>query len=80
MCSIGKYHDIEVEDDVTAFLEYENGATGVFIASTGEAPGSNRFEVVGDRGKIIVENEELTFYRLTQSEREFNATYTGGFG
>jgi predicted dehydrogenase len=80
MCSIGKYHDIEVEDDVTAFLEYENGATGVFIASTGEAPGSDRFEVVGDRGKIIVENEELTFYRLTQSEREFNASYTGGFG
>ncbi|MBT2699943.1 Gfo/Idh/MocA family oxidoreductase [Bacillus sp. ISL-40] len=80
MCRIGKYHDIEVEDDVTAFLEYENGATGVFITSTGEAPGSNRFEVAGDRGQIIVENEELTFYRLTQSEREFNASYTGGFG
>jgi predicted dehydrogenase len=76
----GKYHDIEVEDDVTAYVEYENGATGVFITSTGEAPGTNRFEIVGDRGKIVVENEELTFYRLTQSEREFNATYTGGFG
>ena len=61
-------------------MEYENGATGVFITSTGEAPGTNRFEIVGDRGKIVVENEELTFYRLTQSEREFNATYTGGFG
>ena len=78
--SFGKYHDIEVEDDVTAYVEYENGATGVFITSTGEAPGTNRFEIVGDRGKIVVENEELTFYRLTQSEREFNATYTGGFG
>ena len=80
VCSLGKYHDIEVEDEVTAFVEYENGATGVFIASTGEAPGTNRFEIVGDRGKIVVENEELTFYHLTQSEREFNSSYTGGFG
>jgi len=79
-CRLGKYHDIEVEDDVTAHVEYENGATGVFITSTGEVPGTNRFEIVGDRGKIVVENEKLTFYRLTQSEREFNATYTGGFG
>lgn len=79
-CCYGKYHDIEVEDDVTAYVEYENGATGVFITSTGEAPGTNRFEVVGDRGKIVVENDELKFYRLTQSEREFNASYKGGFG
>ncbi|MFP3125793.1 Gfo/Idh/MocA family oxidoreductase [Ectobacillus funiculus] len=79
-CSVGKYHDIEVEDDVTAYVEYENGATGVFITSTGEAPGTNRFEIVGDRGKIVVENEELVFYRLTQSEREFNASYKGSFG
>ena len=79
-CSFGKYHDIEVEDDVRAYVEYENGASGVFVTSTGEVPGTNRFEIVGDRGKIVVENEELTFYRLTQSEREFNETYTGGFG
>ncbi|MBT2654665.1 Gfo/Idh/MocA family oxidoreductase [Bacillus sp. ISL-18] len=78
--SLGKYHDIEVEDDVTAFVEYENGATGVFIASTGEAPGTNRFEIVGDRGKIVIENEELIFYQLSESEREFNSSYTGGFG
>jgi len=80
MSSSGKYHDIEVEDDVTAFLEYENGSTGVIIASTGEAPGTNRYEIVGDRGKIVVENEELVFYQLTQSEREFNSSYKGGFG
>jgi predicted dehydrogenase len=79
-CSIGKYHNIEVEDEVTAYAEYENGATGVFITSTGEAPGTNRFEIAGDRGKIVVENEEITFYRLTQSEREFNASYKGDFG
>lgn len=79
-CHYGKYHDIEVEDDVTAYMEYENGATGVFIASTGEAPGTNRFEIAGDHGKLIVENNELTFFRLTQSEREFNASFKGGFG
>lgn len=80
MCGLGKYHDIETEDDVTAYVEYENGATGVFITSTGEAPGTNRLEMVGDRGKLVVENEQLTFYQLVQSEREFNASYTGGFG
>ncbi len=79
-CHTGKYHNIEVEDDVTAYVEYENGATGVFITSTGETPGTNRFEIVGDRGKIVVENDTLTFYHLTQSEREFNSTFTGGFG
>ena len=71
LSGLGKYHEIEVEDDVTAYVEYENGATGVFITSTGEAPGTNRFEIVGDLGKLVLENEELTFYRLTQSEREF---------
>lgn len=79
-CHNGKYHNIEVEDDVTAYVEYENGATGVFITSTGEAPGTNRFEIVGNRGKMVVENNTLTFFRLTQSEREFNASFTGGFG
>src|SRR6185437_4904377 len=76
----GKYHDIEVEDDVTAYVEYENGATGLFVTSTGETPGTNRFEVAGDRGKIVVEDGKLTFWRLRQSEREFNREYKGGFG
>ena len=53
--AIGKYHKIEVEDEVTAYLTYKSGATGVFITSTGEAPGTNRLEVVGTRGKIVVE-------------------------
>ena len=61
-CIMSKYHDIEVEDDVTAFMDYENGATGVFIASTGEAPGTNRFEIAGDHGKIVVENDKLLFH------------------
>jgi predicted dehydrogenase len=79
-CSFGKYHDIEVEDDVTAYVEYENGATGVFVTCTGEAPGTNRFEVSGDMGKIVIENDQMTFWRNRISERRFNAEYTGGFG
>jgi len=53
-CHIGKYHDIEVEDDVTAYVEYENGATGVFVTTTGEDPGTNRFEIAGDMVRIVV--------------------------
>jgi predicted dehydrogenase len=79
-CGFGKYHDIEVEDDVTAYVEYENGATGVFVTSTSDTPGTNRFEVSGDRGKVVIENGNLTFWRNRISEREFNATFTGGFG
>jgi Predicted dehydrogenases and related proteins len=76
--SFGKYHDIEVEDDVTAYVEYSNGATGVFITSTGDCPGTNRFEVTGDRGKIIIENGKLTFWRLRVPERQFNKEFRGG--
>ncbi|WP_238655803.1 Gfo/Idh/MocA family protein [Paenibacillus piscarius] len=79
-CHFGKYRNIEVEDDVTAYVEYENGATGLFITTTGEAPGTNRFEITGDNGKIVIEDGKLTFYRLRTPEPQFNAEYTGGFG
>jgi len=62
-CGIGKRHNIEVEDEVTAYMEYKNGATGVFITSTGEAPGTNRLEIAGERGKVVLENDTLTFIR-----------------
>ena len=78
--SFGKYYDIEVEDDVTAYFEYDNGTTGTYITSTGEAPGTNRLEIACDMGKIVVENEEMIFYRNTVSEREFNSTNTSPFG
>ena len=58
-CGFGRYHDIEVEDDVTAYLEYESGATGVFIASTGESPGTNRLEITGERGRLVYEGGRL---------------------
>lgn len=78
--SFGKYYDIEVEDDVTAYFAYENGTTGTYITSTGEAPGENRLEIACDMGKLIVEKTNMTFYRNVISEREFNKTNTKPFG
>ena len=66
-CRLGHYHKIEVEDDVTAWFEYPNGATGVFITSTGEAPGTNRLEITGDLGRLVYEDNAI---RLTRNEIE----------
>jgi len=79
-CSFGKYHDIETEDDCTAFMEYENGATCTFIVSTGESPGVNRIEIIGDKGKLLIENGQILFWRNRISERKFNKEFSGGFG
>ena len=79
-CGYGKYYDIEVEDDVTAYMQYANGMTGVYITSTGEAPGTNRLEIACDMGQLIVENNKILFKRNVVSEREFNKTFTGVFG
>ena len=75
----GKWHDIEVEDDVTAYLEFEGGATGVFVTTTGDAPGTNRLEITGTRGKLVCENDKLIFDRLDVDEREWCATSKEGF-
>ena len=79
-CSFGKYHNIEVEDDVTAYVEYANGATGVFIASTGEAPGSNSIEFSCDHGKLVLEGEKLTFHRTTMPVSRFLKESPGMWG
>ena len=79
-CHFGKWHDIEVEDDVTAYFEYENGATGVFITTTGEFPGTNRFEISGRKGKLVVENDELVYYKLEEDLETYIKTATNGFG
>ena len=79
-CDYGKWHDIEVEDEVTAYFEYENGAKGVFITSTGEAPGTNRFEVSGTKGKLLCENEKLYFYKNAQDSKEFALDPKNTFG
>ena len=78
-CQLGRFHNIEVEDNVTAYLEYRNGATGTFVSSTGEAPGSNRFEIVGTRGKLVLENEQLQFTRNESDMIEFSKSARLGF-
>ncbi len=68
-CDEGKYHSIEVEDDATIFARYPNGATGTFITTTGEYPGTNRLEIAGEYGKIVLENGVLKHWRLEESEK-----------
>ena len=70
-CGLGTWHNIEVEDQVTAFMEYEGSCTGVFIASTGEAPGTNRFEIAGEGGKLVYEMGELSFIKNEMPSRQF---------
>lgn len=73
-CRFGQWHDIEVEDDVTTYVEYPNGATGTFITSTGDTPGTNRFEITMDRAKLVVEGDKLQMWELETAEPEFSAT------
>jgi predicted dehydrogenase len=78
-CQLGRFHDIEVEDNVSAYLEYRNGATGTFVSSTGEAPGSNRFEIVGTRGKLVLERDKLLFTRNDADMTHFSKSAKLGF-
>ena len=84
-CHFGKWHDIEVEDDVTCYCEYPNGATGVFITTTADAPGTNRFEVTGTKGTLIMDHDQdnkafnLYFKELEIDERVHCVTEQGGF-
>jgi len=78
-CHFGKWHDIEVEDDVTCYCEYPNGATGVFITTTADAPGTNRFEVTGTKGTLIFEKDKLYFKELEIDEREWMFSIGEGF-
>lgn len=78
-CEYGKWHDIEVEDEVTAFFKYDNGATGVFITTTGETPGTNRFEVSGTGGKLVCEGGQLKWYKNKMDSQVFSKTCEQGF-
>ncbi|MEY2408944.1 MAG: hypothetical protein QOF48_1614 [Verrucomicrobiota bacterium] len=78
-CQLGRFHDIEVEDNVTVHLEWGSGATGVFISSTGEAPGTNRFELAGTRGRLVLENNKLSFTRNEADMLEFSRAVRTGF-
>lgn len=76
---IGKRHPIEVEDEMSAILEYPNGAIGHFVTTTGEYPGTNRLEICGDRGKVVAEKGRLTFTRTTRNVTEVNETSPESF-
>ncbi|HAB16137.1 MAG TPA: Gfo/Idh/MocA family oxidoreductase [Verrucomicrobiota bacterium] len=78
-CQFGRWHRIEVEDQVTAYFEYANGATGTFLSSTGEAPGTNRFEIAGSRGRVVLENNRLTFTRNEADALDWSRTVNIGF-
>jgi predicted dehydrogenase len=73
-CRFGQYHRVEIEDDVTAYAEYPNGATGVFITTTGEAPGTKQLDVTGDRGRAVLSGDTITFWRTAVSVDEYIRT------
>jgi len=78
-CHEAKWHDIEVEDDVTAYMEFENGATGVFVTTTADAPGTNRLELTFEMGKIVCEGDKLIFDKVATNVTEFLKTEKEGF-
>lgn len=80
VCHEGKWHDIEVEDDVSIYVEYPNGATGTFITTTGDCPGSNRLEITLDKAKIVVEDSAvIRLYVLDRYTSEHLQNAAGGF-
>ena len=78
-CRYGHWHNVEIEDDVTAYAEYENGASATFITTTGEYPGTNRLEISGDRAKLVWEGGKLHMWKLDEPEREVCFTSKQGF-
>ncbi|HWL51395.1 MAG TPA: Gfo/Idh/MocA family oxidoreductase [Chthoniobacteraceae bacterium] len=73
-CGFGRYHDIEAEDDVTAVLHYPDGMKAVFVASTGESPGTDRLEIVGEMGRLIAEGGRLHWDRNRVAMTDFSRT------
>ena len=80
VCHEGKWHNIEVEDDVMIYAQYPNGATGTFITTTGDCPGTNRLEITLDRAKLICENGKLIVNELKQSVSDYTKNAEEGFG
>ena len=78
-CHFGKWHDIEVEDDVTAYMEFPSGATGCFITSTGDAPGSNRLEILCSKGRLLCEKDTLTIHKHKEELQDHIKTAEKGF-
>ena len=80
-CNKGVGRNIQVENDVTAYFTYPNGATGQFITSSHEYPGTNRLELSGDKAQLILDGEHtLTLRTLETPESVYTKTATAGFG
>ncbi len=78
-CDIAKFHHIEVEDNVTAYMKFANGATGVFITTTGESPGTNRLEIASDRGNLVYEGGQIKWTRTVVPVSEFRENEQAAF-
>ena len=73
-CSVAQWHDVEIEDDVSAIFKYPNGALGTFITSTGIAPGTNRLEISGTKGKLLCEGDKLIWHKNEVDSQEWSRT------
>ncbi len=71
-----RLHDIEVEDEAFATLEYANGAHGYLYASTTEVPNHQMLEICGDKGKLVIHGSSLKVYHIDGSIRDFTNTTT----
>lgn len=70
----GKYNEFKVDDEATISMRYENGATGVFMLTTGEAVWQERLEIVGTKGRMLLEDDILHIYRYSKDSTEYIAT------
>ncbi len=69
-----QFHKIEVEDTVVATLQFENGALGVFEASTAVFPGyARRVELTGSSGTLTLEHDQLVGVDLKEPDARFAA-------
>lgn len=52
-------HDVQIEDDVVAMLEFPNGARGTLVASTTDPVGRDAITLHGERGSLEIEGFRL---------------------
>lgn len=69
---IARQHKIEVEDEATAMLWYDNGAIGLFHESVNELPTSSRLELLGEKGKLVIEDGTLRFWEVPAGVKAFS--------
>ncbi len=75
-----RQHDIEVEDEAAALLEYPNGAIGYMLESVNEAPNGTHIEICGEYGKLVVDNGVLKFWEVKPGVRTYSDASTAMWG